>query len=326
MGSIAKFLKDSILGIETPCYILNKEPLIMVSYFSDFHQNLEQIASKIDELSNNLPVYVFFQLGWQVENKTRIDEVRTGLNSIIARCPEVNFTFLTNSPLERENILSLKSGVDAIFCHQNAFIDEHRYGIKDKKKKYDAIYLARITPFKRHELAADIQSLKLIGAHKTAEESHYQKIRKLLAHADYQEKVWSYRVSDVMSEAEVGLCLSQEEGAMFVSTEYLLSGIPIVTTRNMGGRNHLMPAECYLEVDDDPKSVSIAVQALKDKQLNPQRIRALTIELMEQHRRIFRDRLNTICNEHTGKSFTGMLPHKLCLRMRVPLTLKRGSI
>ena len=37
--------------------------------------------------------------------------------------------------------------------------------------------------------------------------------------------------------SQVGLCLSKSEGAMFASIEYLLCGLPIVSTKSVGGRD-----------------------------------------------------------------------------------------
>ena len=68
-----------------------------------------------------------------------------------------------------------------------------------------------------------------------------------------------------LNRAGVGLCLSEREGAMFASTEYLLSGLPVVSTPSTGGRHVYYDEEYCWTVPPDPRSVAEAVAALKAK-------------------------------------------------------------
>ncbi len=55
-------------------------------------------------------------------------------------------------------------GVLAHFINHNAFLDGRLFSIQpDASKIYDAVYSARMAPFKRHELAQEIPSLLIIG-------------------------------------------------------------------------------------------------------------------------------------------------------------------
>lgn len=307
-----------------PCYVIHQNPLIVISYFDDFIKNRDLIVNKIYKQSTGFEPHLLFQLGYHVESQKRVDEIAEEIKQLKDECPDLNFTFLTNSERESDNIHKL--GEKAIFCHQNAFLDEKHYPIVNSKKRYDAIYLARISPFKRHELAVKIRSLKLIGAYKHAETAYFQKIMKLMAHASYKKKVRSFNVSKVFSEARVGLCLSAEEGAMFVSTEYLLSGIPVVTTTNKGGRNYLMPKRYMLEVNDTPDAVAEGVDLMKQKEFSPHEIRAETIKLMNYHRQRLVKYINLICKEQNLGAFSEDFPHKFCLRMKVPFQYRNRML
>jgi hypothetical protein len=54
--------------------------------------------------------------------------------------------------------------VEAVICNQNALADERLFDvIPDSPKEYDAIYNARIAPYKRHYLATRIASLALLA-------------------------------------------------------------------------------------------------------------------------------------------------------------------
>ena len=66
-------------------------------------------------------------------------------------------------------------------------------------------------------------------------------------------------VNQVYNESYSGLCLSAEEGGMHASMEYLLSGLPIVTTRSRGGRDFFFNEVNSVIVEDEATSVAIAV-------------------------------------------------------------------
>lgn len=290
LATLKNKLKTLLMGNHLPCFVISKHPFILISYFHDFFVNLEEIAAKIEEIEEESTV--FFQLGWHVETVKRIEEIEEKMELVQSRLPQTKFIFLTNSPNEEKNLKQIH--VSAEFCHQNAFLDEKRYPIYKSKKKFDAIYLARITPFKRHELARDVRSLKLIGDHKSEEEEYFQKVMKLLQHAEWQRKIAGTKVSRAFAQAYCGLCLSGEEGAMFVSTEYLLSGITIVTTPNLGGRNHLIPQQFMKVVSPNPKAVAEAVKVVKETDYPAEDIRKETLMLMQPHREKFLELVNEI--------------------------------
>lgn len=55
------------------------------------------------------------------------------------------------------------------------------------------------------------------------------------------------KINEIYGQSRCGLILSAEEGACFAAMEYLLCGLPVVTTPNIGGRDEffdkrLMPS------------------------------------------------------------------------------------
>ena len=100
---------------------------------------------------------------------------------------------------------------------------------------------------------------------------------------------------------------------MFVSIEYLLSGIPIVNTKNLGGRDELFPDFAAKTVPDTPEAVADAVRFLAEHAPAPEKIQAATLEKMKPHRETFRKLLNSAMSPKKfpeSRSF----PHKLFLR------------
>lgn len=97
----------------------------------------------------------------------------------------------------------------------------------------------------------------------------------------------SEEISIYLNRTRVGLILSQLEGANYASIQYLLCGLPIVTTRNQGGRDAFFSPEYVIWADDTPESVAQAVDALISRDLDPMVVREATLERIRAHRAVF---------------------------------------
>jgi len=326
MHVLLKKIKSALNGRNVlPCYILDRKPLIITAFWSDFYAQREAI---LQVLPQDRPVYALIQFGWQRETLEKVRQLKAESEDVLKQRPNLKLTFLCNCDVELEGVRRV--GLDAVLIHQNTFLDETRYPvIADARKKYDALYIARITPFKRHELARDIENLKLIGDYKPQEEEHFNKIMGLLKQADWTRKVLAREVPVYCSQARTGLCLSAEEGAMFVSAEYLLCGLPVLSVPNKGGRHTLFDMECTLIVEDTPEAVAAGVQTLIERQLDPQFIRQRTLEIIQAHRDRFTALMQSLYKrEGVQKTFTydrrKTCIHKLGLRCSVPLRFRKN--
>ncbi|MBV9811325.1 MAG: tetratricopeptide repeat protein, partial [Acetobacteraceae bacterium] len=80
-----------------------------------------------------------------------------------ARHPLARIRFLVNDLHELE--VARAVGLDSEIINNNAFVDEDVYRIlPDTPKRYDAVYNARLHPYKRHELATRLERLLLLVA------------------------------------------------------------------------------------------------------------------------------------------------------------------
>jgi glycosyltransferase involved in cell wall biosynthesis len=218
------------------------------------------------------------------------------------RFPRHRHVFLCN---EAGTVAPLRAaGVEAIFCNQNAFINENYFRpLPGAAREFDAVYNAAMSPYKRHQLAAQVRSLLILtytyaGTHRSAYE---EATRRVLAHAawlkDSQDdggKVSPEQITAFYNRAHVGLALSGIEGAMFVSMEYLLCGLPVVSTPSLGGRDVFWDDRFVLVCEPTPEKIAAAVQELKARRLDPQLIRAATLERVQQHRDRLRELLAPI--------------------------------
>ena len=71
---------------------------------------------------------------------------------------------------------------------------------------------------------------------------------------------------------------------MYASVQYLLAGLPVVTTASIGGRDEFFDPAYVRWVPDDPEAVALAVDELVALELDPQMIREATLAKVGQHR------------------------------------------
>lgn len=218
------------------------------------------------------------------------------------RFPNHRTIFLCN---EEYSVNELReAGIEAEFIHQNAFINEDVFQPRPSiARTHDALYNASLAPYKRHGLAAGIRSLIMLSYTYggTSNDVYAASVRSALAHAWWAkdslrpgQKFSTGQIVDLYARAHVGLCLSEIEGGMFVSMEYLLCGLPIVSTKSIGGRDVFWDDRYVLVCDDKPEAVAEAVAELKKRRIPPQDIRRWTLEKVAVHRERLRVLLHSL--------------------------------
>ena len=227
--------------------------------------------------------------------------------------PEARFIVLANAPNEVECI---KEFNEVYLANHNAFLDPARYPLAKKgKRKFHALYIARITPFKRHELAERIRNLHLIGSYSEKEKEYFVRTIAKFSEAKWSQKVPSFFIGKRICEASCGLALSAVEGAMFSCGEYTLCGVPVVNTRNLGGRDTLLPEFAVRYADDTAESVAENVEYWVNNTVDPVEIRDGFLKLANPQKELVQDLINSIAGKKVH------LPHKLNVRCRLfPLT------
>jgi glycosyltransferase involved in cell wall biosynthesis len=177
--------------------------------------------------------------------------------------------------------------------NQNCFMDESIFCIKDKfEKKYDVLYNGRRSKTKRHYLAKNVgEELKLALVYPHYDLSWSDLPEDELPRHVYHNKVGlsPQQVCDVINQSRVGLILSAREGACFASSEYLLCGVPVISTPSKGGRAFWYNDENSLIVDPDPAAVLDAARALIAAPRDPHRIRAAHLKLIQEQRQALLD-------------------------------------
>jgi len=190
----------------------------------------------------------------------------------------------------------------AITLNRNMFVDETVFRpLADVQRVFDAVYNARLSKQKRHELAQLVPTLVLVyfndSLELTPSEFHaqHERLRELMPGATFVNQLspegchWLLpnAVNSILNQARVGLCLSAVEGQMTASIEYLMAGLPIVSTPSVGGRDYFFDPEYCVIVPDDPRAIRDAVAAMIQRNIPQDHVRAKTMERVDRERARF---------------------------------------
>jgi hypothetical protein len=208
-----------------------------------------------------------------------------------ANHPGVSLTSMATTPEDVEAVAS--RGVAAIHAHNLAFIDEQIYFPEPGVEKiYDAAHIARACDFKRHPLAYGVPNLALITYRVKDTDMPLGELAALYRDLKYIN--WSAASGHqwldgaatrrVVSQSRCGLILSEEEGPNNATMEYLLCGVPVVTTPSTGGRHVMFDPRHVSIVGAEPRLVEAAVKAFAARPPDPEEVRASALAKALPHR------------------------------------------
>lgn len=237
----------------------------------------------------------YFLYGWwcDMEDSQKAYERASIEKYHISKYPRHKFVHLCNTQKQEE--IFQTNGLTAIFCNHNSLVDEHIFKpLNYSPKAFKAVYDARFSEFKRHYLAQKVDSIAFIyyNHHLTRDLVHHERVKSLFpdAHFFNEDSSGSYKlltpiqVNQCFDICKVGLCLSSTEGAMYASIQYLLSGLPVVSTKSKGGRDVFFDEEYALIVDDHPDAVKEGVEEMISRNISADTIRSKVLEKVKHHR------------------------------------------
>ncbi len=269
---------------------------------------------------------------WTMERPGAAHRLATAAHVYLERRPNHRIVLLCNSQAEKS--LFDAEGVEAVFCNHNALsVDETVFRpLATEERVHDAVYNGAMVGWKRRHLARLVDRCAQIYYEKSDADHDetmalLDEMRRLMpGHAFLNPEVDGViqhldpeEVNRVLNSSRVGLCLSEVEGAMLASMEYLLAGLPVVSTPSLGGRDAFADPEFWLEVGETAEDVRDGVTEMAARNPDPERIRNVTLEKIHQHRQ----RLRRLVAETTGDE--ALLPDDLGHEVyRQPLVWKNG--
>lgn len=257
------------------------------------------LAAYLAGNSKGTPMTCIVRTMWTLEEELQRTELTLIYRAFRECYPHVRVIVAANTALETD--LLIEAGVEAILANHNMFVDERIFRpLMQTTPRYDAIYNAAFSPFKRRQLAADIATCVHVGyfADATMRQQalhHFEVTRQELPHHVFANPQLNRRigripatgVNAILAEARVGLCLSAVEGAMTASMEYLMAGLPVVSTPSSGGRDRYFNPDFTIIAEPNPRAVREAVDALKARAIPRQAIRVATLKRVDEDRAAF---------------------------------------
>jgi glycosyltransferase involved in cell wall biosynthesis len=254
--------------------------------------------------------------------------------------PLHKFTFVCSNAAQEKNFA--RSGFPALTINWNIFQRSSVFRpLPDVAPRFDAVYNARLSAMKRHELAALVGGLELIyfrdpGEH-TPEQFHaeHARLRALMPLATFVNPLTAdgcammpaEAVNRALNEARVGLCLSAVEGQMRASLEYMLAGLAVVSTASLGGREYFFDDEFCALVADDPRAIRDATRAMIARNIPRDHIRARTMERVARERARFVDFIQQLIERSGGGAdFSARFPALLDEDKLLPWTAVRPFV
>jgi hypothetical protein len=290
-----------------PLGLLHARPVILYAPDVELFDPAAALWSVLEALPVR-PSYLVVGPTWTLEQGYPQDVLRPALEPLRNQFDHFHIVILASNAAESQALRDCDE--TPLWCSKGAFLDERSFfPIPERPRAFDAVYDAAWADYKRHHLAGDVASLALITYlnPRRSTINYYVRAFSAVAQATWLNPPWVLNerhlqpreVNEAYSTARVGLCLSKVEGIMRASIQYLLAGLPVVTTHNLGGRDAFFDPSYTRWVDDDPVEVARAVTELAHLDLDPQVIRRTVLAKVQEHRARFADWVRRTI-EHEG--------------------------
>ena len=293
------------------CRVFSSDPFII--YVKDWVIRDQPLALlPVLRQFKHRAVHILVSLSWSHENPLEIKQLTIWQTQHLRRSPRHRLIFMANT--ETERLMLTDAGLATAWVSSNAFVSPAIFRpLPESKKRFDAVYDAQINSFKRHNLATGIKSLALITARApppiTTNPTPVQLWIFCRKHTcfnnplsvDYKWMSLS-EINVAINQCRVGLCLSAIEGAMYASMQYLLAGLPVVSTTSIGGRDEFFSPDYVSIVADNSQAVAAGVTQMRDCPVKADEIRRRTLDKIEQHKTRLFELLDSICSDEDWRS------------------------
>lgn len=256
----------------------------------------------LDNLDNNC--FIFLQFPYNIHNfienfniDNEFPDFFNSKNNVIYCSPD---EFIHNKIIEK--------GKKSIIFNHNCLLDYNLFSIGNEYRIYNAVINSRPFTWKRVYLAKSLDNLVYIkGADWTINNPGWENKFTWDGYKNMnltlKSEIGVNEVSQIYQQSMVGLILSGNtgdnqqgpyEGACYSSSEYLLSGLPVVSTPSGGGRDFWF--DNYNSIICEPieesvkECVDILINRLNNNEIDRELIRNNQIEKMNNIRKNFIDK------------------------------------
>ena len=291
--------------------IISRDPIITIS--KRRRETPLGIAGTVPDFFRKKHALHLLADTWHSHNEKKLRTIKKDLQRLSRYLVNNHFIYLGNT--QYETWLLSKNNISSIHTSSLIAIDESTFKPDAEQlckiKPAEAVYNARLNPFKRHELAFGLKKVALIYGSRHDQTEQYERLKQ--AKPDWifvnneagngQYKLLNKKeVAGVLNQCQVGLCLSAEEGPMRASMEYQLCGLPVVSTQSIGGRDRYFDSYNCIYADSTPKSVTSAVRVFLDNMPDKMEIRRAALRKINFDRNDFVVTINEIVASIYGVS------------------------
>ena len=287
--------------VNKPGWAFEKHQLFL-EYYKDSNikiihiEGLEHNWNIIPYLKNNIYTFVTWPCYFR---KWNYEFTRNTLYTLNKEYNTKNIVWL--SPDLDAILWAYEYGYNSIFCNQNCFIDYTKFNTENTEILYDAVMNCRPELWKRPYLAEEIDNLSYIKGATYGQKEIYDYTK--LTPKFMNEKIINMdKVIEIYNKSYCGLIFSESEGACYSSSEYLLCGLPVISTESRGGRNTWYTKNNSIIVEPDKtkvkEAVEICIKNIKNNIFNKEDIRNSHIELSNSMRNIFNKCIQNVFDTH----------------------------
>ncbi|EHL97010.1 hypothetical protein HMPREF9946_04449 [Acetobacteraceae bacterium AT-5844] len=234
------FTKDH-LGHKRPLNMFLADDELKIVFLHD----CAGIIEKLLRLGGAAEHYVFVLTWswWVDENKClQLAKMISGLKQNypeMAQSIQNNIIICMNSSSEYARYRAIDPVSRCIMANNACFLSPRLFRplVNTLDSSAPAVLNAKSWLFKRHYLTQKLTNKIFISYREEADKSNpqYSNIREYHP-AELYFDISPEKVVEINSRASFGLALSEVEGACYASAEYLLCGLPVVSTSSLGGR------------------------------------------------------------------------------------------
>ncbi|MCB1459435.1 MAG: glycosyltransferase [Nitratireductor sp.] len=293
--------------------LISLDPLVTLSSIENGMVWLAEFARDCPQVFDRPTGFHLLSTTWGIGKVLTAASLKRSVERAMQQLPGHHFVLMASD--EGEQFELLNEGIDCIVCNSSIFVDEQvwRPTLPHNREfgSFDAVYNARLMAYKRHELAAGIESLLLIHAAPfgAGKEAEFARIRTLLPKArsanelhgtPWYDQMTPELVCEFLAHAKCGLALSREEGVMKASVEYMLCGLPVVSTASLGGRDRYYVFPFTQIAQDDPEAVAAAVTTMVRRQFDRNAVRQAIAGLIAFDRHNFLEAIAKAVGKYLG--------------------------
>ena len=187
------------------------------------------------------------------------------------KIPTNRFVCLANTPNDVDVFRRLGM-VHSFLCNQNCWLDYNLFTLLPAiDKQYDLVINTRPEKnLKRPHLAAKVAHLAVIKGINLHPADYFPLESMKPAYINSEGRIGIEDVVRILNKSWCGGIFSAKEGACYSSSEFLLCGLPVVSTKSEGGRDYWYNEDNAIIVEPTEEAVLEAVSKCKKGLLSGQ--------------------------------------------------------